>query len=560
MAQVIDFNLNGEEYQELGERCIESGNAEGAITNFKKALELNERLFRASISLATLYAGLGAHQISNKILFKALALKPDVDNEGRIFYQLANNFLELGDLEVVSYYMRYFSDDFDSEAFEAKNPEEENFHVAYPRGDDYYEMLIERAYRAVREKDFDTALQYAREVDPRSRAADAANHVILVCYMMKNDIDRVIDEAEFMLEKSDSLAVRCTLATAYMMEDKIESADSVVVGILEKDYKRVEDILLLLPLLVNLNMHSEVVKYTKRVLESLNLQPNTMMWLSQGLYNLGQKKEAAKIMNRIKVIYGEYSPAEFYLDLYKTEPESVEYNMNLPYAERIRRYKRIEYYVKLDKVDFEKSLKNDRELTSLIRWAFIDGNEKIELMVLNRLDFCQTAWVKDFYRDILISPNLSFEIMPRILYSLLNRGFTLDVEIVAQDRFKDVSLCLPDAFYCLPVVFHDAVSYAICDIIFTDEDPTTYIERLRKIVNSLVKIGADGRAVWRDKNVEKIARLRSMRTIVGVLLTKVYEDDPNPKEDNMERYELSERTFDKYYSIIFGDENDDRKE
>ncbi len=560
MAQVIDFNLNGEEYLELGERCIESGNAEGAITNFKKALELNERLFRASISLATLYAGLGAHQISNKILFKALALKPDVDNEGRIFYQLANNFLELGDLEVVSYYMRYFSDDFDSEAFEAKNPEEENFHVAYPRGDDYYEMLIERAYRAVREKDFDTALQYAREVDPRSRAADAANHVILVCYMMKNDIDRVIDEAEFMLEKSDSLAVRCTLATAYMMEDKIESADSVVVGILEKDYKRVEDILLLLPLLVNLNMHSEVVKYTKRVLESLNLQPNTMMWLSQGLYNLGQKKEAAKIMNRIKVIYGEYSPAEFYLDLYKTEPESVEYNMNLPYAERIRRYKRIEYYVKLDKVDFEKSLKNDRELTSLIRWAFIDGNEKIELMVLNRLDFCQTAWVKDFYRDILISPNLSFEIMPRILYSLLNRGFTLDVEIVAQDRFKDVSLCLPDAFYCLPVVFHDAVSYAICDIIFTDEDPTTYIERLRKIVNSLVKIGADGRAVWRDKNVEKIARLRSMRTIVGVLLTKVYEDDPNPKEDNMERYELSERTFDKYYSIIFGDENDDRKE
>ncbi len=560
MAQVIDFNLNGEEYLELGERCIESGNAEGAITNFKKALELNERLFMASINLATLYAGLGAHQISNKILYKALVLKPDLDSEGRIFYQLANNFLELGELEVVSYYMRYFSDDFDSEAFETKNPEEENFHVAYPRGDDYYEMLIERAYRAVREKDFETALQCAREVDPRSRVADAANHVILVCYMMKNDIDRVIDEARYMLEKSDSLAVRCTLATAFMMEEKLESADSVVCGILEKDYQRVEDILLLLPLLVNLNMHSEVVKYTKRVLESLNLQPNTMMWLSQGLYNLGQKKEAVKIMNRIKVIYGEYSPAEFYLDLYKTEPESVEYNMNLPYAERIRRYKRIEYFVKLDKVDFEKALKNDKELTSLIRWSFIDGNEKIKLMVLDRLDFCQTAWVKDFYRDILISPNLSFEIMPRVLYSLLNHGFTLDVEIVAQDRFKDVSLCLPDAFYCLPVVFHDAVSYAICDIIFTDEDPTTYIERLRKIVNSLVNIGADGRALWRDKNVEKIARLRSVRTTVGVLLTKVYEDDPNPKEDNMQRYELSERTFDKYYRIIFGDENNDRQE
>lgn len=152
-------------------------------------------------------------------------------------------------------------------------------------------------------------------------------------------------------ENGDSLAVKCTLATAYLMEEKVQEAYEVLDEILQKDYKSMEDILMILPLLVNMDMHAEVVKYTRRVLESLDLQPNTMIWLSQGLYNLGQRDEARKVMVKVRNIFGEYSPAEYFLELYKTEPEKVAYSMNLPYVERVRRYKILDTVIKLSPVD-----------------------------------------------------------------------------------------------------------------------------------------------------------------------------------------------------------------
>ena len=44
--------------------------------------------------------------------------------------------------------------------------------------------------------------------------------------------------------------------------------------------------------------------------------------------------------------------------------------------------------------------------------------------------------------------------------------------------------------------------------------------------------------------------------MVGVLLSEVYFDDPDPDEDAMDRYGLNERTFRKYKKIFFGDDDE----
>lgn len=113
-------------------------------------------------------------------------------------------------------------------------------------------------------------------------------------------------------EDGDNLAVKCTLATAFLMENKMAEAYAVLDQILEKDYTNMEEILMILPILVNMEMHAQVVKYTRRVLEKLDLQPNTMIWLSQALYNLDQKEEARKVMLKVRTIFGEYSPADYF--------------------------------------------------------------------------------------------------------------------------------------------------------------------------------------------------------------------------------------------------------
>lgn len=568
MAQIIGFNLSKEDYFNLADDAFSKGDSEKSIVNLNKALNVDDRFFEASLALATVYSSLGVWDLSNATLYKTLSKHPDKDTRDRIFYQLAMNFMDVNQPEVAEYYLQDIAEAYDIQMPEgdgnATNGIEGGFHVVYPKGEDYYEMLIERAYELVRARKFDDAIALMDEVDARSKSKNAANHIVLVCLMMKNDIDSVIANAQKMLaENGDSLAVKCTLATAYLMEEKVQEAYEVLDEILQKDYKSMEDILMILPLLVNMDMHAEVVKYTRRVLENLDLQPNTMIWLSQGLYNLGQRDEARKVMVKVRNIFGEYSPADYFLELYKTEPEKVAYSMNLPYVERVRRYKVLDTVIKLSPVDLATVLDiNDddaMQIKKLIEWAFRDDNENLKFLILDKLALVDCEWVDDFIREQLISVDLSFELMSRLLFCLVNEKtnkFCLNFDVVAQDRFKSIRYVLPGAYYKMPNVLRNAVSYCISDIVFTDEEPNVYLAKLTEIVNKIVRL-EDGKAKYTNSRYAKISTMKSMRTLVGVLLAKVYEeDDPlNMRLLTIERYSLNTATFDKYYKIVFGEED-----
>ena len=568
MAQIIGFNLSKEDYFNLADDAFSKGDSEKSIVNLNKALNVDDRFFEASLALATVYSSLGVWDLSNATLYKTLSKHPDKDTRDRIFYQLAMNFMDVNQPEVAEYYLQDIAEAYDIQMPEgdgnATNGIEGGFHVVYPKGEDYYEMLIERAYELVRARKFDDAIALMDEVDAHSKSKNAANHIVLVCLMMKNDIDSVIANAQKMLaENGDSLAVKCTLATAYLMEEKVQEAYEVLDEILQKDYKSMEDILMILPLLVNMDMHAEVVKYTRRVLENLDLQPNTMIWLSQGLYNLGQRDEARKVMVKVRNIFGEYSPAEYFLELYKTEPEKVAYSMNLPYVERVRRYKVLDTVIKLSPVDLATVLDiNDddaMQIKKLIEWAFRDDNENLKFLILDKLALVDCEWVDDFIREQLISVDLSFELMSRLLFCLVHEKtnkFCLNFDVVAQDRFKSIRYVLPGAYYKMPNVLRNAVSYCISDIVFTDEEPNVYLAKLTEIVNKIVRL-EDGKAKYTNPRYAKISTMKSMRTLVGVLLAKVYEeDDPlNMRLLTIERYSLNTATFDKYYKIVFGEED-----
>ena len=562
MANIVNLQLTAEEFLSLADKKLLDGDTEGAIKYLNKSLLLDDSCVEAQIKLAGIYADLGAHQISNTVFYRALVSNPTPEQEDRIFYKLAHNFLDLGMLEVVAYYMRYFGDDFDPSVLERQDEKFNPFHLVSSTPDEYYESLIEKAYALIQERDFDGAISIADKIDRNSNAGEAANHITLVCYMMKNDVDRVIYEAKRMLEKDNSLSVSSTLATALMIEERNTEAYDVVEEILKKDYNRLEEILIILPLLVSLNMHSHVIIYTKKALKHLPLQPNGLIWLSQALYNVGQKSEAKKVMRTVSEVYGDFAPADYYLDLYDTNPSEVEYvqmapNLKVPHTERFRRFKVLEEYSKLPKESFDHALEEDKGLQRLIRWAFVDGNEKVVQLLLQRMSFASSVWLESFYREVLIKPGLSFDTMSAILAYLLDGAHDLDFSVVTQDRFKDVSLRLPEAFYNLPKILREAVGYSVCDIIYTDEDPNTYLMRLCSAVDGIVGLDGEDNLVYYIKKPEKLTRLRSAQTLAGVLLAYVYFDEEDPRRDSINRYGLNERTFDKYHKILFGEDNDE---
>ena len=567
MAQIIGFNLSKEDYLNLAETAFKNGETEKSITYLDKALAIDERFVEASLALAGVYASLGAWEISNATLYKALAKHPCADDRDRIFYQLAMNFLDVNLPDVAEYYLRDIADAYDLQLPEdmgsmGGEPQDEGFRVVYPKGEDYYEMLISKAYELVRERKLDEAIALMDEIDPRSKSKAAANHIVLVCLMMKNDIDSVIANAQKMLaEDGDNLAVKCTLATAFLMENKMAEAYAVLDQILEKDYTNMEEILMILPILVNMEMHAQVVKYTRRVLEKLDLQPNTMIWLSQALYNLDQKEEARKVMLKVRTIFGEYSPADYFLQLYKQNPDKVAYSMNLPYVEKIARYKDLDKFLKMSPFELQLVIFDHDEqsahMKKLIEWAFTDDNENLKLLLVDKLALVNSQWVSDFLRRQLISTDLSFDLMSRLLFCLVQENTVrFKFDVVAQDRFKSIDMVFPNAFHKLGGILHGAVAYCVSDIVFTDEEPNMYLATLTNIVNSIVTLDENGKLKYSKPAYKKIANMRSVRTLIGVLLCKVYEDDADDmREQTIERYNLNEKTFDKYYKMIFGEDD-----
>lgn len=567
MAQIIGFNLSKEDYLNLAETAFKNGETEKSITYLDKALAIDERFVEASLALAGVYASLGAWEISNATLYKALAKHPCADDRDRIFYQLAMNFLDVNLPDVAEYYLRDIADAYDLQLPEdmgsmGGEPQDEGFRVVYPKGEDYYEMLISKAYELVRERKLDEAIALMDEIDPRSKSKAAANHIVLVCLMMKNDIDSVIANAQKMLaEDGDNLAVKCTLATAFLMENKMAEAYAVLDQILEKDYTNMEEILMILPILVNMEMHAQVVKYTRRVLEKLDLQPNTMIWLSQALYNLDQKEEARKVMLKVRTIFGEYSPADYFLQLYKQNPDKVAYSMNLPYVEKIARYKDLDKFLKMSPFELQLVIFDHDEqsahMKKLIEWAFADDNENLKLMLVDKLALVNSQWVSDFLRRQLISTDLSFDLMSRLVFCLVQENTVrFKFDVVAQDRFKSIDMVFPNAFHKLGGILHGAVAYCVSDIVYTDEEPNMYLATLTNIVNSIVTLDENGKLKYSKPAYKRIANMRSVRTLIGVLLCKVYECDADDmREQTIERYNLNEKTFDKYYKMIFGEDD-----
>lgn len=565
MAKVLGFKLSKEDYLSIANDALSNNQVEKGISCLKKALSLDAQCCDAAISLANVYASLGAWELSNRTLFDALAAHPNGVDRDDIKYQLAMNFLDLKQVDVAEYYLRDIADAYGIQLPENFGEQEfqqgGGFHVVYPHGEDYYEMLIEKAYELIRQRRFDDAISLMDEVDARSKSKGAANHIVLVCLMMKNDIDSVIENAKKMLEQDkDNLAVKCALATAFLMEEKSAEAYMVLDEILQKDYTSMEDILMILPILVNMEVHAQVVKYTRRVLETLDLQPNTMIWLSQALYNLGQRDEARKVMVKVRTIFGDCSPADYYLDLYKQNPEKVNYSMDLPYVEKILRYKKLDVFLKMSPQGVQQIVDGDDEesqqMRSLIDWAFYDDNEKLKILIVDKLALVNSDWADCLLRRKLVSVDLSFDLMLRMILCLIKDNcFRLSFDVVAQDRFKSIHTYLPDAFFKMPAILHAAVSYCIADIVYTDEEPNTYLARLVRLVDGIVGMDENGKAKFFNPKHKRISTLRSMRTLIGVFLCKVYEDDdPSMKDITIRRYELNERTFNKYYDIIFGED------
>jgi len=564
MAKIVELNLSKEDYLEIARVAALDGQVEKAIINLNKALRLDEKYLDASLALCHIYNSI--HDIDNadSVLFKALSLTTNKNDEKECYNQLAYNHIDIKDFKTAEYYIYKCDGDFvfpdvdiDPEELE---PKKEGYTLYNKDGDDENQKILERAYEALRERAFEDVIMCADRISENSPLKKNADYLVLITLMLKENFQAVIDNGKMIIEKrGESLQILSTIATAYWLMDNKEEAYKLVDHILEKTYTKEEDILQLLPLLVNTSMHVNVVQYTKIVLEHNPYQKDIMMWCAEGLYNIGQVVEAKKMFNSIKNIFG-YKDVDFYLYEISLKPETLEYSITIPQSEKIRRLKIIQELVKGPIKKFKTALKN-KELHSIIDWVIEENN----IGYLRAMETLIRGIPKDVKDEIikkhLLDMDMPFDKLISLFTLLLeNDVHSYEFDVVCQGRFKRIKMNLPNTYFIMPPIVRTAVTIAICEILQADEQADEYIQKLVDGLNSVFFIeDNDIRPLF--CSALQLKRIKNVETLVGVLIANTYKAealdfDVKTAGDFAKKHGLDEKKFDRYYTMIYGDKYD----
>ena len=560
MAKISNFDLSAKQLVDFALEKFRKGDIFGSARYVRNALLINKRLSSAYGVLGCLFSDLNEFDIANKALFKGLHESRDY-NSVILRRQLALNFLKMNQPEVAMFY----TDEDDGEigemidgVFDETEPVPELFR-SYPPTEEYCAYLLTKAYELANDGDMDGAMKVVDSIP--EQFDDMVVKSKLVMLTMNNDIDSVIEFAERMIKEGrDNVPVRCALASAYLLKNRDKEAREVAEPLFEQLGKDVEKMFMVLPVAVSLEMHAEIIKIIDTVYDRPNIKTSRrlLLWYSQALYNIGEHESAKAVMSDLNALYGEDSPAFYYLDLYSKAPEKVEYSLVLPKDGRDKNLSTVCSILMMSDGELEKFDKAHTavgdNLDYYMHWALTNCN--MQDVLIPFILRCRRA--SEILQNSLISGELPYATMSAIIdaFVMLNDGIhPVAFDIVSQDRFKHIDFMRPRATYRLPSTLRSAVLLSIADIIFTDEDPNFYLGRFTKLINGMVDIGEGGKPVYLGKPREKLSSLRSADTLVGVFLSKVYEEDET-RESVIERYKLNEKLFDKYYDIIFGENND----
>ncbi len=558
MAKIIDFKLGSADYHELGVRALSEGKAEKAIGYFKTACGLDDDC-ASYTALGCAFAELRALDVSNAVLYVAMSKARSEDEEDGALWQLCSNALEQGDAEAAAYYLCCLGED-DSAVFAAADSEgEPKFRMAKKADAEFYETQLYYANEALADNDLEGAMRAVDEMgDAPEPYRTTAQRIKTLCLFAKGDFDKVVALAEQMVKEDPSLDNKATLATAYSVQERDEETDALLDEIMATEKLPVEIALKVMPMLIARVRDADVLRAAETVSGNSRFKQFSEMYRSEALWNLGRKTEAVRAMTALNNIYGVYCPAGYYLKLFRDEPSRVPYGHDWPRAATLEFVNKVRSVCVTEEASaIRDALAYDVQFNEALRWVLYHAPDAVACPTLLCVSRVTNRTVEKLFRDRLIGLDLSFDAMAIILDHLLGGGTSMEFDIVTQNRFKRVDFVLPRTYRVLPKHLHNAVYRAACDIVYTDETPGVYLERLAGIIDELAGFKLGGRDIaWKTKNGKKIAMLRSEETMIGVLLARVYADDPDPDEDAMERYGLNERSYYKYKKIFFGDDGD----
>ncbi len=569
MAKIYDFNLTAKENLEFANHAFEHSEFEKAVGYATSSIKQNPDNIEAMVLLASIYSILGTLEQSNKWLYRAFARAKSYEEKMMVVSEIVKNCCQNDDMETAEFYLTSLGNrfreekvlgDLDMEVVEdAVEPElefenEPEFTLVFPKSNEFYYEQIEKSHELVQERKFDEALQLLDEIDENCKFYNSACHLKLVCLLLKEDLDRVVLEAEQMLKNNEYLPIRCTLITALMLQDKNDLAREMFDELTKKEYFSIEEMSVIMPLCVSFQLHEEVLKYAKRLIKITKCQPQTMLWMAQAQFNLGEKEDAKNTLVKVKNLYPEYDAIDYYLKAISNEnTKNLEYCIGIPLTEIVDRQVRLKQVLFMENAELMAMIKTDSDFRNFLIWAFKETDGKPLTALVYKLNEVWCDFVSDLYIDTLITKDGETSVANAILLGMMQNASDIYTFITLNNRCKVIDMDVPKAFLKLPSMFQHAFVNATMENVSNIDDATDNLEFLTSYINSFATLNENGELEWLVPNGEKAMRFKSAKTLLAVMVFNSAFEDENDIKHICEFYDISIATFKKYWKLLNGE-------
>lgn len=568
MAEILEFNLSVQKYLELAESAYQDSNIEKSVRYLKKALELDCENIEAMVFLASIYSSINAKSIANKYLLRAYAKTDDSKYRFNVVTELVKNCCELGRVDVAEYYLSTLGNNMQNDALAEANLEIEEidesefemqqnpaFSLVHPKPDEYYYNLLDEAHQLVEKKDIDKALKLLEQFKEKNKFKNTANHLRLVCLILKEDIDKVIVEAQEMLKEDDYLPIKCVLITAFMVDEKNDEALALLEQVLESKYDNIDELSVVLPILVNYRKHNEVEEFSSKVLRLSKFQPQTMMWLSQAQYNLGKVDQAKFTMQKIATIFGETEITKYYMKIFSEKPEMVDYCLGLPVAEMMDRQLKIKDLLSKSDGKLVDSLTYDTNFQNFVRWAFEDLNGKPLAAIAYTLNDNWCDFVEELYRKVLVEKEKEFNVIDAMLLGFVENKSDIDMFVTIDGKCKNLKMRIPQAVSKLPSIYGFAFVNAVLENMSNIDEMSDNLDFLTEFIESFATV-EDDKLVWKIEKGDQASRFKSAKTLLAIFVYVSAFEEQSDIPSICKFYNIKINTFQKYLKILQGENND----
>lgn len=564
MAEIFDFNLTSKQYLHLAIDRHRKGDSTTAAVYARSAIKADKKNISAYLVLAVIYADDREYELSNQVLYYGIH-ECKAWNNSQVRRGLTLNFMHMDMFDVALHYTTESNDDL-NEIIESEldadfeDFDDSEFHLVYPRTDEYYGRLIGKAIELAECDEIDEALKILESIPSSTLCKAQADRAMVMICTMDGNTDRALELGERLLEKNpDNVKLRSTVAGILLMRNEYEAAKKVADRIWDNEIDDLEEALTLVPVAARLDFHDRIVQLIDVVIKKDDTPPKEMLHLfSQALYNIGERDEARRVMADLRDYFGEYGNAKYFLELFASEPDKVSYGFDIPEDRKKILLKNVNDMMSLsdsELIEFSKKHTDDCDnMDYYFKTALTSGDVNLICRAIVRMQYAEKIG-DGAIRHCLVTDGLSYRVLSALMFALMDMNTyedTVEFDIVVQDKYKRVRINMPMTYGFLPRTLLNGIRFAYSDIIFSEDEPNEFLDMLTDIIDDIMILNDDCTLGFSKKRFEKLRGIRDSAAFAGALIYRIFIDEVDEYEDIIERRGVNARLFKKYYKIMFG--------